>query len=50
MLIGAHAHEAMSISKDLATGPVTAEFTASLDTYLDGPKLAGAANESTFEW
>lgn len=50
MLIGSHAHQATSISKDLASGPMTAEFTAGMDTYLDGPKLAGAANEPTFEW
>lgn len=50
LLLGCNAIPVVDIPKNFSTEAVAYEFTAGLDSYLDGPKLAGAANESTFEW
>lgn len=50
LLISCNAVQIADIPKDLGVGAVTPEFSAGLNTYLDGPKLSGAANESSFEW
>lgn len=38
------------INDTLTNGTVTPEWNSTSDTYLDGPKLSGPANDTSYDW
>lgn len=39
-----------TLSNILSNGTVSAEWISTSEAYLDGPKLSGPANETSYDW
>ncbi|KAF3763475.1 hypothetical protein M406DRAFT_263100 [Cryphonectria parasitica EP155] len=50
LLISSATATVETLSNVLTNGTVTAEWTSSPSTYLDGPKISGPANDTTYDW
>ncbi|KUI73197.1 Hydroxyneurosporene dehydrogenase [Cytospora mali] len=50
LLIRSALAEVTTLSDDLSTESVTAEWTSSYSSYLDGAKLSGPANDTSYDW
>ncbi|KUI56178.1 hypothetical protein VP1G_03512 [Cytospora mali] len=50
LLISSALAEVTTLSDDLSTDSVTAEWTSSYSSYLDGAKLSGPANDTSYDW
>ncbi|KAK7742371.1 hypothetical protein SLS53_004516 [Cytospora paraplurivora] len=50
LLISSAAANIKTVDDVLTNGTVTAEWESSSSSYLDGPKLSGAANETSYDW
>lgn len=50
LLISSAAAKDTQLGDVLANGTVTAEWESSPSAYLDGPKLLGLANDTSYDW
>lgn len=49
-LVSSAAAKLTALNDTLTNGSVTAEWNTTRDSYLDGPKLFGPANDTSYDW